>query len=126
MATPPRTSLHALATTPNFQRLKFAADSNEPYDCLQVAFHQDYNENDSLLRVLGQQRDDLSARVKWLEDLVAEGERFLPFHEDCDMGLDRLKVTLKREKKVLAGLIKTIDLARKGREEKKINLFWFE
>ena len=126
MATPPRTSAYALARTPNFQKLKFAPGSNEIDDCLHVAFTQDYTENDQLLMVLGEKRDELAAKVKWLEDLVEEGERFLPLHENGDIGLDRLKETLKRERPVLAGLIKAMDLARKGREEKKINLFSFE
>ena len=126
MASVPRTSAYALARTPNFQRLKFVAGSNEVEDCLHVAFAQDDTENDQLLRVLGEQRDHLAAKVKWLEDLVEEGEGFLPMHEHSDIGLDRLKETLKRERKVLAGLIKTMDLARKGREEKKLNLYFFE
>ena len=126
MASVPRTSAYALARTPNFQRLKFAAGSNEVEDCLHVAFAQDDTENDQLLRVLGEQREHLAAKVKWLEDLVEEGEGFLPMHEHGDIGLDRLKETLKRERKVLAGLIKTMDLARKGREEKKLNLYFFE
>ena len=50
----------------------------------------------------------------------------MPFHEHGDIGLDRLKETLQRERKVLAGLIKAIDLAREGREEKKFNLYFFE
>ena len=123
MASRPRISTYALARTPNFQKLKVAADSN---DCLNAAFTKDDVENDQLLMVLGEQRDQLSAKVKWLEGLVEEGEGFLPLHENGDIGLERLKVTLKREKKVLAGLIKVMDVARKGREEKKINLFWFE
>ena len=122
MASRPRTSAYALARTPNFQKLKFAAGSNEIEDCLHVAFPQDDTENDQLLRVLGEQRAQLAAKVKWLEDLVEEGEGFLPLHEHGDIGLDRLKETLKRERNVLAGLIKTMDLARKGREEKKFNL----
>ena len=126
LATPPTTSTYALDRTPNFQKLKFAADSNEVDDCLHLAFRQDYTENDALLMVLGEKRDELQAKVKWLEDLVKEGGLFLPLHDNGDIGLDRLKETLKRERKVLAGLIKVMDLARKGREEKKINLFWFE
>jgi hypothetical protein len=126
MATPPRISVYALYRTPNFQRLKVAAGSNEVDDCLHVAFTQYHTENDQLLRVLGEKRDELNAKVKWLEDLVEEGKGFLPLHEDGEIGLERLEVTLKRERKVLAGLIKVIDSARKGREEKKINLFWFE
>ena len=47
------------------------------------------------------------------------------FHEKGDIGLERLKVTLKRERKLLAGLINVIDIARKGREKKKVNLSWF-
>ena len=120
------TSAYTLARTPNFQRLKFAAGSNEPYDCLHVAFAQDYTENDQLLMVLGQQRDHLVARIDWLEALLEEGEGFLPLHEDCDVGVDCLRETLEAERKVLANLIKTIDSACKSREEKKMNLFWFE
>ena len=126
MASRPRISAYALARTPNFQKLKVAADSNEVDDCLNAAFTQDDVENDQLLMVLGEQRDQLSAKVKWLEGLVEEGEGFLPLHENGDIGLERLKVTLKRGKKVLARLIKVMDVASKGREEKKINLFWFE
>ena len=126
MAEPPRVSAYGLARTPNFQNLKLVAGSNEPDDCLHAAFAQDYTENDGLLMVLGEQRDQLVARVRWLEALLEEGEGFLPFHEHGDIGLDRLKQTLKRERKVLAKLTKTIESARKGREEKKINLFWFE
>ena len=106
--------------TPNFQRLKVAAGSNDPYDWLHAGFVQDYTENDQLLRVLGEQRDQLAVRVDWLEALLEEGESFLPLHENCDIGVDRLNETLKRERKVLANLIKTIESARKGREEKKI------
>ena len=112
--------------TPNFERLKVAAGSDEPYDWLHAAFAQDYTENDQLLRVLGEQRDQLVARIDWLEALLEEGESFLPLHEDCDIGVDRLNETLEREREVLDNLIKTIDSARKGREEKKLNLFWFE
>ena len=126
MATPPRISAYAVHRTPNFQRLKVVAGSNEVDDCLHVAFKQDDTENDQLLRVLGEKRDELNAKVKWLEDLLEEGKGFLPFLEDGEIGLERLEITLKRERKVLAGLIKAMDLARKGREEKKINLFWFE
>ena len=126
MATPPRTSIHALARTPNFQKLKAEANSNEVDECLNVAFSKDYTENDELLMVLGEKRDKLAVKVKWLEDLVEEGELFLLFHENGDIGLERLKETLEREKKVLAGLIKVMDLAIEGREEKIINLFWFE
>ena len=127
MATPPTTSSsYALAHTPTFQQLKAAADSNEVDDSLHLAFSQDYTENDGLLMVLGEKRDALLGKIQWLEHLVEEGERFLPFHETGDIGLARLKVTLKRERKVLDGLIKVMDLARKGREEKKVNLFWFE
>ena len=78
----PRSSTYARARTPNFQKLKFAASSDEIDDCLHIAFSQDYADNDRLLRVLGEQRDHLAAKVKWLEDLVEEGERFLPLHED--------------------------------------------
>ncbi|PWA74563.1 hypothetical protein CTI12_AA250610 [Artemisia annua] len=126
MASPPRTSAHALAHTPNFQKLKFAAGSNDVDDCLHLVFSQDYTENDGLLMVLGQKRDQVAAKVKYLEDLVEEREGFLPLHENGDIGLARLKVTLKRERKVLDGLIKVLDVARKGREQKKTNLFWFE
>ena len=126
MASQPTTSAYALARTPNFQQLKFAARSNEIDDCLQIAFSQDDTENDQLLMVLGEQRDQLGAKVKWLENLVEEGEGFLPLHEHGDIGLDRLKETLERERKVLAGLIKAIDLAREGREEKKFNLYFFK
>ena len=126
MAAPPTTSAYALARTPNFQNLTFAADSNEVYDCLNAAFTQDYIQNDQLLMVLGQQRDELAEKVRWLENHVQEAERFILFHDDGEIGLERLKVTLKKERKVLARLIDTMDAARKGREEKKINLFWFE
>ena len=126
MASGPRTSAYALARTSNFQRLKIAADSNELDDCLNAAFTQDDVENDQLLMVLGEKRDELAAKVKWLEELVEEGEGFLPLHEKGDIGLEHLKVTLKREKKLLVGLIKVMDVARKGRKEKKVNLFWFE
>ena len=115
-----------MAGTPNFEQVKLAAGSNDPYECLRVAFAHDYIENDQLLMVLGEQRDQLAARVDWLEALLEEGEGFLALHEDREIGLDRLEETLKRERKVLADLIKTIDSARKGREEKKINRFWFE
>lgn len=71
-------------------------------------------------------RDELAAKVKWLEDLVEEEEDFLPLHDKGDIGLDRLNETLKRERKVLTRLIKATDSTRKGREEKKINLSWFE
>ena len=50
----------------------------------------------------------------------------MPFHEHGDIGLARLKVTLNRERKVLDGLVKVLDVARKGREQKKTNIFWFE
>ncbi|PWA55709.1 hypothetical protein CTI12_AA425430 [Artemisia annua] len=116
MASPPRTSAHALAHTPNFQKLKFAAGSNDVDDCLHLVFSQDYIENDGLLMVFGEKRDQVAAKVKYLEDLVDEGEGFLPLHENGDIGLARLKVTLKRERKVLDGLIKVLDVARKGRE----------
>lgn len=91
-----------------------------------MLFSQDYTENDGLLTVLGEKRDQVAAKVKCLEGLVEEGERFLPLHEDGDIALDRLKVTLERERKVLAGLVALLDLGREGREEKKVNLFWFE
>jgi hypothetical protein len=126
MASRPRASAYALARTPNFQKLKFVAGSNEIDDCLHIAFAQDDAENDQLLMVLGEQRDQLAVKVKWLENLVEEGEGFLPLHEHDDIALDRLKETLQRERKVLAGLIKAIDLAREGREEKKFNLYYFE
>ena len=119
----PRSSAYARARTPNFQRLKLDASSGEIDDCLHVAFSQDYADNDRLLRVLGEQRDELASKVKWLEDLVNEGERFLPLHEEGVVGLDRLKETLERERKVLAHLVKTMDAAQKGREEKKLICF---
>ena len=125
MASSSTPSAHALAHTPSFQKLKAAACSDDVDDCLHIAFSEDYVQNDQLLMVLGEQRDLLVAKVKWLEDLAQEGEGFLPFHENGDIGLDRLKETVEREKKVLAGLIQLMDLARKGREEKKVNLFWF-
>ena len=126
MGSRPRTSAYALARTPNFQNLKFAAGSNEVEDCLHAAFAEDDIENDQLLRGLGEQRDQLAAKDKWLEELVEEWEGFLPLHEHGDIGLDRLTVTLKRERKVLAELTKAMDAARKGREEKKVNLYFFE
>ncbi|PWA73728.1 hypothetical protein CTI12_AA257070 [Artemisia annua] len=126
MASPPRTSAHALAHTPNFQKLKFAAGSNDVEDCLHLVFSHDYTENDGLLAVLGEKRDQVAAKVRYLENLVEEGEGFLPLHENGDIALARLKVTLKRERKVLDGLVKVLDVARKGREQKKTNLFWFE
>ena len=125
MATPPTPSAYALARTPCFQKLKLAAGSGDIDDSLHVAFTQDYLQNDQLLMALGEQRDLLVAKVKWLEDLVEEGEGFLAFHDGGDIGLARLKETVEREKKVLAGLIKLMDSAHRGREEKKINLFWF-
>ena len=42
------------------------------------------------------------------------------------MRLDRLKETLEREKKILDDLMKVIESARKGKEEKKATLSWFE
>ena len=126
MATPPTTSNYALARTPNFQKLKVEAKSNEIDDCLRLAFTKDDSKNDALLMVLGKERDELVAKVKWLEDLVEEGERFLPFHENGDIGLEHLKESLERERQVLAGLIKLMDLAIEGRREKKVNLLWFE
>ncbi|PWA70436.1 hypothetical protein CTI12_AA286880 [Artemisia annua] len=126
MASPPTPSAHALAHTPNFQKLKVAAGSNDVDDCLHLVFSQDYTENDGLLMVLGEKRDQVAAKVRYLEDLVEEGEGFLPLHEDGDICLARLSVTLEREREVLDGLIKLLDVARKGREEKKTNLFWFE
>ena len=77
-------------------------------------------------KVLGEERDELEAKIRWLEDLIKEGERFLPFHENGEIGLEGLKESLKREKKVLADLIKAMDSAREGREEKKLNVSWFE
>ena len=121
----PRSTAYARARIPNFQRLKLAASSGEIDDCLHVAFSQDYADNDRLLRVLGEQRDELASKVKWLEDLANEGERFLPLHGEGVVGLDRLKETLERERKVLARLVQVIGSARTGREEKKINLLWF-
>ena len=121
----PRSSAYARARTPNFQKLKIAASSDEIDDCLNVAFTQDYADNDRLLRVLGEQRDELASKIKWLEDLVKEGERFLPLHEGGEVGLDRLKETLESERKVLADLLKVMESARRGREEKKTNLFLF-
>ena len=122
---PPTTSAHALARTPNFQRLKFAAGSNDLEDCLHQVFSHDYTENDGLLMVLGEKRDQVAAKVKYLEDLVEEGEAFMPLHDHGDIGLARLKVTLNRDRKVLDGLIKVMDVARKGREQKHTNLYWF-
>ena len=125
MASSSTPSAYALARTPSFQKLKAAAGSDDVDDCLHIVFSQDYVQNDQLLMALGEQRDLLVAKVKWLEDLAEEGEGFLPFHDNGDIGLDSLKETVKRKKKVLAGLIKLMDAARKGREEKKFNLFWF-
>ena len=82
MASPIRTSAYALVRTPNFQRPKFAAGSDEPADCFNAAFTQDFAENDQPLIVLGQQRHQLVAKVKWLDDLVEEGEGFLPVHNN--------------------------------------------
>ena len=121
----PRSSAYARNRTPNFQKLKIAASSDEIDACLNVAFTQDYADNDRLLRVLGEQRDQLASKIKWLEDLVKEGERFLPLHEGGEVGLDRLKETLESERKVLADLLKVMESARRGREEKKTNLFLF-
>ncbi|PWA48060.1 hypothetical protein CTI12_AA494920 [Artemisia annua] len=124
MATPP--TPYALARTPTFQHLRAAAKSDDVNDCLHLLFNQDYTENDGLIMVLGEKRDELVAKIEYLERLVEEGERFLPFHENGDMGLQCMKETLERDRKVLAGLIKVLDLAREGREEKKDHLFWFE
>ena len=56
---------------------------------------------------------------------MEEGEAFMPLHDHGDIGLARLNVTLKRERKVLDGLIKVMDVARKVKEQKKTNLYWF-
>ena len=121
----PRVTRYARARTPNFLKLKLAADSDEIDDCLQFAFTKDYADNDQLLGVLGGQRDQLVDKITWLENLVKEGERFLPLRKGGTIRLGRLKETLQRERKVLADLMKVIDSARKGREEKKAVLSCF-
>ena len=126
MARRPRVTRYARARTPNFLKLKLAVDSDEIDDCLRFAFAKDYADNNQLLGVLGGQRDQLVAKVRWLENLVEEGERFLPLRENGDIGLSRLKETLERERKVLSDLVNVIESARKGREEKKVNLFLFD
>ena len=115
-----------MANPPNFENLSVHTNSKEVDECLYVAFKHDYDENDRLLMVLGEQRDELEAKVRWLEDLVTEGEHFLLVHENGEIGLEGLKESLERERKVLADLIKVMDSAREGREEKKVNVSWFE
>ena len=86
MARPPRVTRYARARTPNFLKVKLAANSDEIDDCLHIAFAQDYADNDKLLRVLGEQRDRLVGKVTWLTNLVEEGERFLPLRENVTSG----------------------------------------
>ncbi|PWA58232.1 isocitrate dehydrogenase [Artemisia annua] len=68
-------------------------------DMVAYAIKNDGGQNDGLLMVLGKKRDELVVKVKWLEDLVEEGERFLLFHDNGDIGLEHLKETLDRERK---------------------------
>ncbi|PWA75764.1 hypothetical protein CTI12_AA057760 [Artemisia annua] len=70
-------------------------------------------------------RDDLVEKIKGLEKLIEEGEGFCPFHDEGDVGLEFMKQTLERDKKVLAALTGVIDLACEGREEKKFHLSCF-
>ena len=77
----PRVTRYARARTPNFLKLKLAADSDEIDDCLPLAFTKDYTQNDQLLGVLGGQRDQLIDKITWLENLVKEGGRFLPLRK---------------------------------------------
>ena len=123
MATPP--TPHDLAHSSVFQELKKAADSNDLEDIFRLLFSQEYTENEGLIMLLGKMRDDLAEKIKGLEKLIEEGEGFCPFHEEGDTGLEFMKETLDRDKKVLAALIVVMDLAREGREEKKLHLSWF-
>ena len=123
MTTPP--TPHAMVHTPMFQELKKAADSNNLEDIFRLLFSQEYTENEGLIMLLGKMRDDLAEKIRGLEKLIEEGEGFCPFHEEGDTGLEFMKETLERDKKVLAALIVVMDLARKGKEEKKFHLSWF-
>lgn len=122
MATTP--SNYAMSRTPNFQDLKKAADSNDLQDCMRFLFSKQYNENDGLLMVWGQQRDELLRNIQKLEKLIEEGEGFLPFHESGDLQLEMMKESLEADKKTLAALIGLIDVACEARREKQIHLMF--
>ncbi|PWA66622.1 hypothetical protein CTI12_AA325900 [Artemisia annua] len=116
---------YAMAQTPKFQELKKAADSNNLEDIFRFLFSQEYTGNEGFIMLLGKMRDDLVEKIKGLEKLIEEGEGFCPFHDEGDTGLEFMKQTLERDKKVLAALTGVIDLACERREEKKFHLFWF-
>ncbi|PWA63448.1 hypothetical protein CTI12_AA352840 [Artemisia annua] len=123
MATP--STPYAMAQTPKFQELKKAADSNNLEDVFHLLFTQQYTENEGLIMMLVKMRDDLTEKIKGLEKLIEEGEGFCVFHDEGHTGLEFMKETLERDKKVLAALIGVMDLACEGREEKKSHLLCF-
>ncbi|PWA69135.1 hypothetical protein CTI12_AA284970 [Artemisia annua] len=124
MALPP--TPYAATSTPKFQQLKQIAESDDLDDVFLLFFSQQYTEIDGLIMLLGQKRDHLAKEIRHLEKLIEEGERLCPFHDEGDDGLRFMKETLATDKKILAGLIRLMDLAREGREEKKHHLAWFE
>ncbi|PWA62147.1 hypothetical protein CTI12_AA233020 [Artemisia annua] len=124
MATP--STPYVAASTPKFQQLKQMVESDDLFDVFNLLFSQQYTEIDGLIMLLGQERDHLAKEIRRLEKLIEEGERFCPFHDEGDDVLKFMKETLETDKKILAGLIRVIDLARVGREEKKHHLAWFE
>ncbi|PWA79850.1 hypothetical protein CTI12_AA201060 [Artemisia annua] len=113
---------HVMSCTPTFQELRKVADSDDLQDVFHLLFSQDFTENEGLITVLEQKRDDFLMKIECFKKLIVEGESFCPFHEGGDMSLEFMKETLERDKKMVAGLISVLDLAREGRNEKKRHL----
>ncbi|PWA99730.1 hypothetical protein CTI12_AA003820 [Artemisia annua] len=124
MATAP--SNYALSRTPNFQELRKAAGSDDLQDSLRLLFAQQNTENDGLLMVWGQQRDALVQKIQKMENLIEEGEGFLPFHAFGELNLEMMKESLESDKKILAALIGLIDVACEAKKEKDFHLLLVE
>ena len=114
----PKNCVKAMSSTPNFDEVKEACNSDRLEHCFRFLFMKDLRENDAFISLIDEECDDVRQRMQHRRRLLQEGRAFSPFDPVSGDGLECMRQAQNKDGEILAALMVVLDLAREAREQK--------
>ena len=114
----PKLCRKKLGSTPNFDELKEACNSDRLEHCFRFFFMKEVGENEAFITLIDEECDDVRCRMQKRLNLLREGQTFSPFDPVSSDGLRCMREAHNKDGEILRALIVVLDLACEASEEK--------